>query len=65
MQDQTHAQEAASFFKDRILLEIHSDIETIEKRLWEELQMIPLVQLGPHGPMGPHVPVIEVWGTLL
>ena len=27
--------------------------------------MGPLVQLGPHGPMGPHVPVIEVWGTLL
>ena len=27
--------------------------------------MIPLVQLGPHGPMGPHLPVIEMWGTLL
>ena len=27
--------------------------------------MIPLVQLGPHGPMGPHVLVIGVWGTLL
>ena len=27
--------------------------------------MGPLVQLDPHGPMGPHVPVIEVWGTLL
>ena len=24
-----------------------------------------LVQLGPHGPIGPHVPIIEVWGTLL
>ena len=27
--------------------------------------MSPLVQLGPHGPMGPHVPVVEVWGTIL
>ena len=27
--------------------------------------MGPLVKLGPHGPMGPHVPFIEVWGTLL
>ena len=24
-----------------------------------------LVQLVPHGPIRPHVPVIEVWGTLL
>ena len=27
--------------------------------------MIALVQLGPHGTMGPHVPVIEVWGTMI
>ena len=27
--------------------------------------MGPLVQLGPRGPMGPHVPVIEVWGTMI
>ena len=27
--------------------------------------MIPLVKLGPHGQMGPHVLVIEVWGTML
>ena len=27
--------------------------------------MGPLVQLGPLGPIGTHVPVIEVWGTLL
>ena len=25
----------------------------------------PLVQLGPLGLMGPHVPVTRVWGTLL
>ena len=27
--------------------------------------MGPLVQLGPLGPIGTHVLVIEVWGTLL
>ena len=27
--------------------------------------MGPPVKLGPHGSMGPHVPVIEVWGTLI
>ena len=27
--------------------------------------MIPLVQLVPHGPMGPLVPVIKVWGKIL
>ena len=27
--------------------------------------MGPLVRLDPLGPMGPHVPVIEVWGILL
>ena len=27
--------------------------------------MGPLVKLGPHGPMGQHVPVIEVRGTML
>ena len=27
--------------------------------------MGPLLKLGPHGPMGPHVLVTEVWGTQL
>ena len=27
--------------------------------------MDALVKLGPHGPIGPHVPVIEVWGKML
>ena len=27
--------------------------------------MSQLVQLSPRGPMGPHVPVIEVWGEIL
>ena len=27
--------------------------------------MSPLVKLGPHGPMGPHVPFIEVQGKML
>ena len=27
--------------------------------------MSPLVKLGPHGPMGPHVPIIELWGAMI